>query len=34
MSSKIPKQYVPDSLTPAQKKKQIKSIREKRDGPN
>ena len=33
MSSKIPKQYVPDSLTPAQKKKQIKSIREKRDRP-
>jgi len=33
MSSRIPKQYVPDSLTPAQKKKQIKSIREKRDRP-
>tara|TARA_R100000664_G_C2736735_1_gene126029 strand:- start:883 stop:1266 length:384 start_codon:yes stop_codon:yes gene_type:complete len=33
MSSKIPKQYVPDTLTPAQKKKQIKSIREKKDRP-
>ena len=33
MSSRIPKQYVPDSLTPAQKKKQIKSIREKKDRP-
>ena len=33
MSSKIPKQYVPDSLTPAQKKKQIKSIKEKKDRP-
>lgn len=30
---KIPKQYVPDSLTPAQKKKQIKSIREGKDRP-
>ena len=33
MSSKIPKQYVPDTLTPAQKKKQIKSIKEKKDRP-
>ncbi len=33
MSSNIPKQYVPRSLTPAQKKKQIKSIKEKKDRP-
>jgi len=30
---KIPKKYVPDSLTPSQKKKQMNSIREKRDRP-
>jgi len=30
---KLPKQYVPDSLTPAQKKKQEKSIREGKDRP-
>lgn len=33
MSSNIPKQYVPSSLTPAQKKKQEKSIREGKDRP-
>jgi hypothetical protein len=30
---KIPKKYVPDSLTKSQKAKQVKSIREKRDRP-
>ena len=33
MSKSIPKQYVPDSLTPSQKAKQIKSIKEKKDRP-
>jgi len=38
MSSKdkdtgLPKKYVPKSLTPSQKAKQVKSIREKRDRP-
>ena len=29
----LPQRYVPKSLTPSQKKKQVKSIREKRDRP-
>ena len=29
----LPKRYVPDSLTPSQKAKQVKSIREKKDRP-
>jgi hypothetical protein len=32
-ASKIPKQYVPKSLTPADRKKQIKSIKEGKDRP-
>jgi hypothetical protein len=32
-NSKIPKQYVPKSLTPADRKKQIKSIKEGKDRP-
>ena len=30
----LPKKYVPDSLTPKEKKAQIQSIKEKRDRPN
>lgn len=33
MPKKIPKKYVPDSLTKADKKKQIKSIKEKTERP-
>ena len=29
----LPKRYVPDSLTPSQKAKQVKSIKEKKDRP-
>lgn len=32
-ASKIPKQYVPKSLTPADRKKQIKSIKEGKERP-
>lgn len=32
-NSKIPKQYVPKSLTPADRKKQIKSIKEGKERP-
>lgn len=32
-ASKIPKQYIPKSLTPADRKKQIKSIKEGKDRP-
>jgi hypothetical protein len=31
--SGLPKKYVPDSLTPSQKAKQVKSIKEKKDRP-
>jgi hypothetical protein len=31
---KLPKKYVPDSLTEKEKREQIKSIKEKRDRPN
>ena len=31
---KLPKRYVPDSLTEKQKKAQVKSIKEQRDRPN